>query len=228
MAAQLDTTFEMISHFQQLAEHDKASLARELHDELGGLLISAVMDLAILAPRIAALTEDAQQRVGRVRQALGSAIELTRRITEELHPTLLDNVGLFAAMRWQLRSACAKTDITCTDDLPAIEPRLTSRASIALFRSAQDAILIGLERHGVTAIALLGAMDDKALSLQVMGDGEKLVDQPRDIRNLILESIRHRIRVLGGVVNVDHPSDGGIVVAVSAPVANVVTPDPSS
>ena len=85
-------------------------------------------------------------------------------------------------------------------------------------------MLVGLERHGVTAIALLGAMDDKAISLQLMGDGEKLVDEPHDIRNLTLESIRHRIRALGGVVHVDHPANGGIVVEVSTPIANVVSP----
>ena len=46
MSARLDTTFEMVAHFQQLAEREKASLARELHDELGGLLISAVIGKA--------------------------------------------------------------------------------------------------------------------------------------------------------------------------------------
>jgi signal transduction histidine kinase len=160
MSAELETTFEMIAHVQQLAEHDKASLARELHDELGGLLIGAVMDIALLAPRLSALPDDVQQRVGRVREALGSAIELSRRITEELHPTLLDNVGLFAALRWQPRNACAKTKIRCIDDLPSVEPRLTTRASIALFRSAQEALVIGLERDAVTAIELVGTIDN--------------------------------------------------------------------
>lgn len=169
MSAQLDTTFEMIAHFQQLAEREKASLARELHDELGGLLIGAVMDFALLAPHLSVPSDEAQQRVGRVRQALGSAIELTRRITEELHPTLLDNVGLFAALRWQLRNACAKTKIRCVDDLPSTEPRLTTRASIALFRSAQEALVIGLERDAVTAIELVGTIDENALSIQVRG-----------------------------------------------------------
>lgn len=229
MTAQLDTTFEMITHFQRLAEHDKALLASELHDELGGLLIGAVMDLALLAPRLAALPDDAQLRVRRVRQALGSAIELTRRITEELHPTLLDNVGLFAAVRRQLKNACAGTEIRCTDDLPTTEPRLTTRASIALFRSAQEAIFIGLERHGVTAIELVGTIDANALSIQVLSDGAILVDEPQNLGSLTLESIRHRIRALGGVVNVEHSADGGIIVEVSTPIANVVTlpPDPN-
>jgi signal transduction histidine kinase len=225
MAAQIETTFEMIAHFQQLVERDKASLARELHDELGGLLIGAVMDIALLAPRLVTLSDEIQQRVGRVRHALGSAIELSRRITEELHPTLLDNVGLFAALRWQLKNVCAKTKIRCIDDLPSLEPRLTTGASIALFRSAQEALIIGLERESVTAIELVGTIDDNALSIQVRGDGANFVDEPQNLSSLTLESIRHRIRALGGVVNVAQPADGGIVVEVSTPIAKI-TPAP--
>jgi signal transduction histidine kinase len=224
MSSPPNTTFEMIAHFQQLAEHDKASLARKLHDELGGLLIGAVMDIALLAPRLTGLPNDIQQRVARVRHALGSAIELSRRITEELHPTLLDNVGLFAALRWQLRNACAKTNIRCIDDLPSTEPRLTTRAAIALFRSAQEALVIGLERDAVTAIELVGMIDDRALSIQVRGDGENLDDESQSLGNLTLESIRHRVLALGGVVKVAHPADGGIIVEVSAPIANLVAP----
>jgi signal transduction histidine kinase len=224
MSSPPNTTFEMIAHFQQLAEHDKASLARKLHDELGGLLIGAVMDIALLAPRLATLPDDIQQRVARVRQALGAAIELSRRITEELHPTLLDNVGLFAALRWQLRNACAKTSIRCIDDLPSTEPRLTTRAAIALFRSAQEALVIGLGRDAVTAIELVGMIDDRALSIQVRGDGENLDNESQSLGNLTLESIRHRVRALGGRVKVAHPQDGGIIVEVSAPIANLITP----
>jgi signal transduction histidine kinase len=222
MSAQRDTTFDMIAHFQQLAEHDKASLARELHDELGGLLIGAVMDIALLAPRLADLPDDVQQRLGRVRQALGSAIEVSRRITEELHPTLLDNVGLFAALRWQLRNACAKSRVRCIDYLPNIEPRLTTRASIALFRSAQEALYIGLERDAVTTVQLVGTLDDNVLSIQVKGDGATFADEPHNLGTLTLESIRHRIRALGGVVSVAQPENGGVLVEVSAPIANLI------
>ena len=222
----LDTTLEMITHFQRLAEHDKASLARELHDELGGLLIGAVMDLSILA-QIAPVSEDVLQRAGRIRQALRSAIELTRRITEQLRPTLLDNVGLFAALRWQLRTACAKTEISCADDLPATELRLTPNASISLFRSVQEALLIGLGRRGVTAIELIGTLDDDALSIQLLGDGAILGQAPNDLGPLIVESIRHRMRPLGGAVCVDYPAHGGIIVEVRTPIANVLAPAPN-
>jgi signal transduction histidine kinase len=164
MAAQLDKVFEMVTHVQRLAEHEKSLLARELHDELGGMLISAVMDLSILSPRVAALGEDSREKMGRLREVLHSAIEITRRITEELHPTLLDNVGVFAALRWQLKQVCARSKVNCTADAPAKELSLTPVASFALFRSAQEALLVGIERQGVTEIALAGKVDSSPRS----------------------------------------------------------------
>lgn len=221
MTVNLNNTFEMVAHFQQLAEHDKTLLARELHDELGGLLIGAVMDLGLLAPRIAAMDEDFQHRIGRVRQALGGAIEWTRRITEELHPTLLDNVGLFAASRWLLKNACHRTHVKCIDDLPEREPSLTSRASIALFRTVQEAVIVGLERHEVTEVNLIGKVDDGVLSFKVAGNGERVPDDPNDLANLTLESIRHRMRALGGTVMVESPAEGGVLLVLNTPLANV-------
>jgi signal transduction histidine kinase len=221
MSAQLNTIFEMISHFQQLAERDKAAVAEELHDNLGGCLIGAVMDLSLLAPRVATLGPEAQDKMARVRRSLGEAIEISRRITEELRPTLLDNVGLFTALRWQLKSACAKTQIKCTDSLPPSEPRLNSRAAIALFRSVQEALAVGLEWPNVTELNLVGSMDDQELSLRLASNGGDLPAGPTDVTNLMLESLRLRIRTLGGAVQVEARPAGGILLAMTAPLANL-------
>jgi two-component system sensor histidine kinase UhpB len=221
MTSPLNTTFEMVTHFQQLAEREKAAVSRELHDDLGGCLIGAVMDLSVLAPRIAALGADAQAKMARVRRALGEAIEISRRITEELRPTLLDNVGLFTALRWQLKHVGLRTRIKCTDDLPANEPRLNSQAAIALFRSAQEALVVGIERPDVTELNLVASINDEELSLCLSADGCRLPETPTDVANLLIESVRHRIRSLGGAVRADDLPSGGISVTISTPTANV-------
>ncbi len=217
-----NVTFDVVTQFHQLVEHDKASLARDLHDEVGGLLIGALMDFAILAPHLSALGADSLQKVSRIRQALQSAIEITRRITEQLRPTLLDNVGLFSALRWQLRNVCAKAKIACSDDLPDAEPRLTSAASIALFRSVQEALIIGTERPGVTGLTVAATLNEEVLCIQVMGDGACLPSEPHELVNISLESVRYRLRAVGGAVGVEHPPTGGIVLALQAPIANVI------
>ena len=215
-------TFDVVSQFHRLAEHDKALLARNLHDQVGGLLIGALMDIATLAPRAAELGAGSLETVSRVRQALQSAIQITRHMTEQLRPTLLDNVGLFSALRWQLRNVCTTAKITYADDLPHAEPRLTPVASIALFRSVQEALIVGTERPGVTELTMAATLNDEVLCIQVMGDGACLPSEPRELVNVSLESVRFRLRSVGGAVDVEHPPAGGIVLALRAPIANVM------
>lgn len=221
MGSLRDPTLEMVTHFQELVEQDKAALAQELHDELGGYLIGAVMDLSLLTPRVAALGQDVHDRMRRVRQTLGSAIDLTRRITEQLRPTLLDNVGLFAALRWQFKNASAKTTVKCTEDLPTTEPALSSAAAISLFRSSQEALMVGLGRHDVTAFHLAGIIDDSEIALRFVGNGATVAGHVTDLASLMLESIRVRIRSLGGGVRVERPSSGGLSMVISVPRANL-------
>jgi signal transduction histidine kinase len=61
-----------------------------------------------------------------------------------------------------------------------------------------------------------------------ISDGANFADEPQNLESLVLESMRHRIRALGGVVNVAQPAEGGVVVEVSTPIANVITPAPGA
>ena len=221
MTTEVSTLFEMVSHFQQLSEREKSGLARELHDDLGGYLIGAVMDLTSLSSLIASLGPEANHKMLRARQAMTDAIALTRRLTEQLRPTLLDNVGLFTALRWQLKNAGERAHVKCVDHLPDVEPQLSPRALIALFRSAQEGLVVGLNRCSVTELEFDGSVDDNELSLTLVADGGMLPERPSDITNLMLESLRQRIRNLGGMVRIENPSSGGILLVMSAPMAKV-------
>jgi signal transduction histidine kinase len=98
----------LIEHIQGVMEHQKAMLARDLHDELGGLLVGAVMDLAWAEQHMSAPPAELKQKLVRARQTLAAAIDMKRKLIEELRPTLLDNVGLFAALRWHVEAACKR------------------------------------------------------------------------------------------------------------------------
>ncbi len=89
---------ELSTHLQNVAEREKAVLARELHDELGGLLVGARMDISWAEQHLAGDDPGVKERLRRVQQSLSAGVDLKRRIIEELRPTLLDNVGLFAAL----------------------------------------------------------------------------------------------------------------------------------
>jgi signal transduction histidine kinase len=66
-----------------------------------------------------------QSLVERDKTTLNASIDMMRRITEELRPTLLDNVGLLAALRWQIKDMCRRLAIQCDEHMPEAEPQLT-------------------------------------------------------------------------------------------------------
>src|SRR6266849_5868732 len=149
-----NSSSEIVTNLQALVERDKAELAREIHDELGGYLIAASMDVTVLKHRFALLDEDSQQRFTRVSSMLNAAVDMMRRVTEELHPTLLDNVGLFAALRWQMKHMSNRSKLTCTEHFPETEPSFSAAASIALFRIGQEALVVAEDQEAVTAVDL--------------------------------------------------------------------------
>src|ERR1700679_3982907 len=136
-----DTQLEaLVTHLQNVAELKDTALSHELHDELGGLMGAAIMDLDAVRRVKPALSQNALNRVDRVKRTLEQAIELKRRVTEELRPSILDNFGLFAALRWQFKKTWSNSDVVSTESFPNVEPQFESHATIALFRIAQEAL----------------------------------------------------------------------------------------
>jgi signal transduction histidine kinase len=214
---------ELSTHLQIVAEREKASLARELHDELGGLLVGARMEISWIEQHLAGNDPDIRLRLNRVLQDLSAGVDLKRRIIEELRPTLLDNVGLFAALRWLLKETCASAGLKCVESYPEEEPRFKSEASIALFRIAQGAFSNILRHSAAKSVDISLDMDDETLLMRIADDG---VGIPSARFNAIgshgLASMRHRVRALGGRLDVRSPASGGTMLVVQIPTANAV------
>jgi signal transduction histidine kinase len=96
---------DLIDRLHTETENYKADLALVIHDELGGLLVSAAMDFASARQRLPEIANAIPEKFDRGKQSLESAIDLSRRMIEELRPSILDNFGLFAALKWQLKKA---------------------------------------------------------------------------------------------------------------------------
>src|SRR5580658_6390339 len=214
---------ELSTHLQNVSEREKAKLARELHDELGALLVSARVDMLRVEQNLQWDAADMRQRLARVQQNLAAGVDLKRRIIEELRPTLLDNVGLFAALRWQMKETCRNAALKCTEDYPQEEPRFKSEASIALFRIAQEAFSNILKHSRAKTADISLDMDDETLLMRIADDGIGMAaDQFTAIGSHGLASMRHRIRALGGRLEVRKPTSGGTMLIVQIPIANAV------
>lgn len=217
----------LIEHIQGVMEHQKAVLARDLHDELGGLLVGAVMDLAWAEQHLSAPPAELKQKLVRARQTLAAAIDIKRKLIEELRPTLLDNVGLFAALRWHVEAACKRAGIPCIIDVPEDERRFLPNVPIVLFRIVQEALAVIMARKPVASAEFAVTVDRRALTIVIRSD---VAGQPSgedaginaDVH--YLAAIQQRVASLKGDFHHDYIPAVGTRIAIRSPLEHTLLP----
>ena len=209
---------ELSVHMLKIGEFEKAALARELHDELGGLLVAMRMDLAQLRRRITLPDADAEARWKRVDGALTSGVELKRRIIEDLRPTLLDNMGLVTALRWQAEQACAQARLRLELDFPEDEPALGSETAIAVFRCVQE-LLSNVLKHAKATQVKLSLHHSKRLAVIVEDDGVGIPEGARQRMGAHgLKQIAFRMQAVGGEVKTERVVPHGTRTTLEVPL----------
>jgi len=214
----------LVTHLQDATELKDTALAHELHDELGGLMGAAVMDLDAVGRVKPPLSQQTLDRIDRVKGTLQQAIDLKRRVIEELRPSILDNFGLYAALRWQNKKTWENSGVVATEAYPDVEPQLESRASIALFRVAQEALSIARKRASVKSTDLTIRVDKGNFWMSFSDDGTPDADQQTEDPTMILASMRHRVRVLGGNVQISRTKAGATVLTAWMPLPGEILP----
>jgi signal transduction histidine kinase len=216
------------SHLQQLSEKEKASLARELHDELGGLLIAVKMDASWLQKRLPNASPDIQSRWTRVMKVLDDGVDFKRRIVENLRPTLLDNMGLLPAVRWITQETCTRAGLQYTEIYPEHEPLLIDDAAIMSFRLVQESLVNVVKHARATQVRVEVSVQNDELMILIEDNGSGIDPDRRDaVGSHGLATMRHRVRSFGGTLDIESPPQGGTRVRARIPLAAVLK-DPES
>jgi signal transduction histidine kinase len=217
VATRTEELSELSTYLQTVREEEKSRLARDIHDELGGILVGAKMDVAWAAQRCKAVLPEAADKLERALAVLDEGVEIKRRIIEELRPTLLDNLGISSALDWQVRQACERAGLQCELNLAELE--LPSDAAIAIYRIVQEA-LTNITKYASARsvdVELLG--DAEGVSLIVHDDGAGLpagVESNRLSHGII--GMRQRIRALNGTFQISSRPGTGTTIVVFIPL----------
>jgi signal transduction histidine kinase len=207
-----------INYLQSLVERDKTTLAREIHDDLGGYLVATAMDIAALKRRFAGHDEDSARIFERVAHTINAAIDMMRRITEELRPTLLDNVGLLAALRWQIKEVCRRLAVQCDEHMPETEPQLTPSELISIFRAGQESLVVAENQPKVTEIDFTLEVDGGVLSFGILANGSSALPLEDSRGYVALALLRQRVTAMGGTVDLGTRPLGGIYLTARIPL----------
>ena len=203
---------------QTQSEREKGALARELHDELGGILTPAKMDLAWLQGRLADNAEYAE-RVRRVSALVDQGIDLKRRIIENLRPSLLDHLGLAAALQWHVEETCKAANLECKLNVAPDLERLPGDLEIAIYRIVQESLTNAIRHAKAKSIELNLNRTPKGLLFSITDDGIGIpdVEAAKKVSHG-LAGMSHRVRSVEGTIDIHGTSKGGTVVEVFVPL----------
>ena len=206
-------------------EEEGARIAREIHDELGSALMSLKWDLeevdkALSDPEGRARLSAPQEKIGVMTRLLDMTINAVRRISSELRPSVLDDLGLVEAIEWQAQQFQARTGIVCRCDCSLENLVLSQEKSTALFRILQEALTNIIRHARATEVDIVVDEEGGEVVLTVSDDGRGITEGEKTGRqSLGLLGMRERARLVGGRVDINGAEGGGTVITVRVPVS---------
>ncbi len=208
----------LTNYLQTAIETDRAHLAREIHDEFGQLLTGLKMDLAWCIRNNADYSK-LLKRFESMNALIDDAIKTSRRLTSELRPGLLDDLGLIPTMEWYIGEFRHRSDIDCRLVCPENEPPLDSALKTTVYRIFQES-LTNIARHAqATRASVMLSFENGMLELKIVDDGRGItVNEIKDNRSLGLLGMQERARQQGGCVDISGNTDKGTTVIASFPL----------
>lgn len=209
----------LAGRLQQAREEERARLARELHDDLGQSLTAIKMNLSWLATHPGATPEVVWARIESAMDLADRTIGAARRIASELRPGILD-LGLRAAVEWQVEEFRYHADIRCDLDLPSGDLPLSPDQEVTLFRIFQETLTNVARHSGASVVTTRLAVEEGRVTLAVQDNGCGVT--PGEIAkrsSLGLLGMRERVLSLGGSIEIEGRRGMGTLVRVSVPVS---------
>jgi signal transduction histidine kinase len=227
---QADLTERLESRSRELArlsarmvaqhEEERRRLSRELHDETAQVFSAVKMELGVLRESLA---PPLAGRLDRAQTLIDTGIRSIRSVTNDLRPSLLDDLGLLPALRSLVAEFQERSGIAIGLDAPPTLPALSKEAELALFRALQEALSNVLRHAGAREVEVGIAVQGEALHLGVRDNGRGAPDDA-DLERLELAGhmglagMRERIGALGGTVRFEARPGAGAALDVCVPL----------
>ena len=215
---------QLTTHLQDVREEERTRIGREIHDVLGGTLTVLKMDLDWLSKKISA--DPMHERIKSLYELTGEAIETARRVSVNLRPNVLDNLGLYGAIEWLIREFEQRTNIKCSlestvSDLSCIN----KQHETSIFRIIQE-IFINITRHSKATrvdVELFENEEDIAISIKDNGVGitESQLLSPASFGII---GMNERIQQIGGKLEISGSPWQGSVVTLRIPLMTTEVP----
>ena len=214
---------ELLARFQQLREEERTRIAREVHDVLGQMLTGLKMDISWCERRLSRIADEPlrramEEKVQSTSRLADMMIETVQKISRELRPSVLDNIGLGAALQFEGRQFQERTGIICTVSVPPETVPLQADIATGIFRVFQE-LLTNVARHAcATRVAVTLNQNEEQVVLEVSDNGRGIrEEESRGPKSLGLLGMRERTRLMGGEIRITGKPGVGTTAVLTIP-----------
>lgn len=212
---------ELSGHLQTVREEEKTNFAREIHDELGSTLAALKMDASWMSRKLPEeagmlpLRECAKSMI----ELLDNAVIALRRIITDLRPTMLDDLGLLAALEWQSAQFHKRTGIECRVASSYNESKLDKTVAINLFRIFQESLTNVARHSGASLVEVEFQHGDENVALSISDNGCGLPEGHTVASTSYgILGMRERVEQFGGKIEFGNRLGGGLNVTIKLPL----------
>lgn len=211
---------QLTEYLQQIREEERTNISREIHDVLGQQLTGLKMDSSWLKKKLDTDTE-AHQRISEMICLIDDTIKTVRRISMQLRPGILDDLGLVAALDWQAADFQKRTNVKTIFTSNVTDVDLPDKVATNIFRIFQEA-LTNVARHAnATQVGAVLEITNGTISLSIRDNGVGInLDDIGQTNSLGIVGMKERARILNGELSFQQDQPGGTIVHLTIPLTH--------
>ncbi len=210
---------QLSSYLETIREEERTSIAREIHDELGQQLTGLKMDISWLSKKINGESKVVHEKISGMLSLVDETVKTVRRISTELRPGILDDLGLVDALQWQSHEFEKRTGITSKFDTSFSESSFEKKLSTGIFRVFQET-LTNIARHAqASKINTSFERQEENLVLRIKDNGKGFNESEIKVkRTLGLVGMKERAKMFGGNLDIKSQAGKGTEITLSVPM----------
>ena len=214
-----DALRDLASHLETIRENERIHMAREIHDELGQQLTGLKMDISWLNRKIKSDDEAVKEKMKDAISLIDKTVITVRRIATELRPSILDDLGLIAAMEWQSEEFEKRSEIKSIFKSNVSQIQLSADVATAVFRIFQESLTNVLRHSQATEVISFFRLETNIITLFIEDNGVGFKDNEiKNKKTLGLLGMKERIQLISGNYEINGNAGKGTSVIITVPL----------
>jgi PAS domain S-box-containing protein len=221
LAERTEELRKLSTHIEDIREEERTRVSSQIHDELGQQLTRLKMDAGLIIKNNAINKGNITERVTEMVNIIDYTISAVRRISSELRPGILDDLGLMAAVEWQGQEFEKRTGTTLVFNSNLYDTNPDSSLSTVIFRIYQKILIIINKHSKIDLVETSLEIHDNNLTLVVRDNGNSFdLEEVKNMSSMDFLSIKEKVALFNGKLNVDCDKKRGTIITVLVPIIN--------